>query len=150
MYSLTVMLHVFPTSYKLTKLLNTIRARKKYRSFEPLFVCCTFEAKFLPYFYLRSFTATPILMFELLQSKHVVNKVSVFQECWGSVAGCFCFVSQSRNNTSTSYKAIIQIWRLSMANQSKTNIDKNLCWFFAYAASKAVFQHSSQPYTKCI
>ena len=32
-----------------------------------------------------------------------------------------------RNNTSTRYKAIIQFWRLSIANQGKSNIDKNTC-----------------------
>ena len=32
-----------------------------------------------------------------------------------------------RNNTSARYKAIIQFWRLSIANQGKNNIDKNTC-----------------------
>ena len=32
-----------------------------------------------------------------------------------------------RNKTSTHYKAIIQFWRLSIANQGKSNIDKKMC-----------------------
>ena len=32
-----------------------------------------------------------------------------------------------RNHTSTHYKAIIPFWRLSIANQGKSNIDKNTC-----------------------
>ena len=43
-----------------------------------------------------------------------------------------------RNNTSTHYQVIIQFWRLSIANQSKSNIDKNTC-----EALKVVFQPSS-------
>ena len=48
------------------------------------------------------------------------------------VAGYFCLIispvmskNSNRNNTSTHYKAIIQFWRLSIANQGKSNIDKN-------------------------
>ena len=32
--------------------------------------------------------------------------------------------NSNRNKTSTRYKAIIQFWRLSIANQGKSNIDK--------------------------
>ena len=32
-----------------------------------------------------------------------------------------------RNHTSSRYKAIILFWKLSIANQGKTNIDKNTC-----------------------
>ena len=32
-----------------------------------------------------------------------------------------------RNKTSTRYKAIIEFWRHSIANQGKSNIDKNTC-----------------------
>ena len=35
--------------------------------------------------------------------------------------------NSDRNKTSTCYKAIIQFWRLSIANQGKSNIDKNTC-----------------------
>ena len=35
--------------------------------------------------------------------------------------------NSNRNKTSTRYKAIIQFWRLSIANQGKSNIDKNTC-----------------------
>ena len=35
--------------------------------------------------------------------------------------------NSDRNNTSTHYKAIIQFWRLFIANQGKSNIDKNMC-----------------------
>ena len=53
-----------------------------------------------------------------------------------------------RNHTSSRYKAIILFWKLSIANQGKTNIDKNTCepsFLFADEASKAVFLPSSQP-----
>ena len=33
----------------------------------------------------------------------------------------------ARNKTSTRYKAIIQFWKHSIANQGKSNIDKNTC-----------------------
>ena len=55
----------------------------------------------------------------------------------------------NRNNNSTHYKAIIQFWRLSLANQGtcKCNIDKNTCkpsnlclFFFSDEASMVVFQ----------
>ena len=35
--------------------------------------------------------------------------------------------NSNRNKTSTRYKVIIQFWRLSIANQGKSNIDKNMC-----------------------
>ena len=35
--------------------------------------------------------------------------------------------NSDKNKTSTRYKAIIQFWRLSIANQGKSNIDKNMC-----------------------
>ena len=40
--------------------------------------------------------------------------------------------NSDRNKTSTCYKAIIQFWRYSIANQGKSNIDKNTCklWIF--------------------
>ena len=36
-------------------------------------------------------------------------------------------LNPNRNKTSTCYKAIVQFWRLSIANQGKSNIDKNTC-----------------------
>ena len=54
--------------------------------------------------------------------------------------------NSDRNNTSTCYKAIIQFWRLSIANQGKSNIDKkNTC-----EPSKVVFQPLSQLYYRYV
>ena len=89
----------------------------------------------------------------LLQSKFVVNNVGML------LAAFVLFLSpamlnldrnSNRNNTSTRYKAIIKFWRLSIANQGKSNIDKNMCEtssLCSFLASKVVFQPSSQPYS---
>ena len=75
----------------------------------------------------------------------------MFQESWGCVAGCFCLVSQSSDvkskhkKNSTCYKAIIQFGRLSIANQGKSNIDKNTCkpsFIFADLMSSSKFNIS--------
>ena len=42
-----------------------------------------------------------------------------------SVQRCLIWIETDRNHTSSRYKAIIPFWRLSIANQGKTNIDKN-------------------------
>ena len=51
-----------------------IRAGKKVRIFEPSFVCYAFEDKFLPRCHAH------FIMFALVQSKRVVNKVGVFHK----------------------------------------------------------------------
>ena len=56
--------------------LKRTRAEKKFQMFEPLFVCCEFEAKFS----LRTFAAMPtVCACALVHSKRVVNNMGVFQ-----------------------------------------------------------------------
>ena len=55
------------------------RAGTKVGMFEPSFVCCAFEAKFLP-LKLRCYAHFNVCTCALLQSKHVVNNVGVLQE----------------------------------------------------------------------
>ena len=59
----------------------------------------------------------------------VFSNVSVFR-----IVEAVLLVSQSnnakssdRNKNSTSYKSIIQFWRLFIANEGNSNIDKNMC-----------------------
>ena len=157
MNALVVMLHVFAISYKLTKLLYIIRAGKRFKGSN----LCSFAAHSKLNVYLQSFTATPILMFAHV---HFYN-LNVWLTMWVCsrnveaqlLAAFVLFLSSAmpnldrhtdRNNTSTCYKAIM---RLSIANQGKSNIDKNMCepsFIFADEVSKAVFQPSSQPYSK--
>ena len=105
---------------------------EKVRRFEPSFVRCTFKTKFLPS-KLRCHAHFNVCTCALLQSKRMVNNVGVFQE---SEAASVSFLSPAmlnpsrnsdRNKTSTRYKAIIKFWRLSIAIQGKSNIDKNTC-----------------------
>ena len=64
--------------------------------------------------------------------RHVVNNVGMFQ-------------LSDRNDTSTRYKAIIQFWRLSIANQGKTvraTLIANMCkpsFILADEASNVIF-----------
>ena len=102
-----------------------IRAGMKVGMFEPSLVCCAFEAKFLP----LKLAATPTLMFAHV---HVYN-LNVWLIMWACsrkveavlLAAFVLFLSPAmpnldrntdRNNTNTRYKAIIQFWRLSIAN----------------------------------
>ena len=90
--------------------------------------------------YISTFAATPTLMFA---HTHFCNS-NVWLIMWVCsmkveavlLAAFVLFLSPAvpnldrntdRNHTSTRYKAIIQFWRLSIANQGKTNIDKNTC-----------------------
>ena len=81
-------------------------------------------------FSLRSFIATPTLIFAHVQSKHVVNNVCMFQKSLGCVVGCFCFISQScdansqQEQDSTCHKPINQFWRLSIAKEVRTTSTK--------------------------
>ena len=93
---------------------NYIVRLRKVRMFEPLFVCCAFELNCS----LQSFATTPTLMFAwsctLVQSKHVVNNVIVFQKSWGCVVGCFCLISQHtiqvyENNYGVCYDMLLQL-----------------------------------------
>ena len=56
-----------------------IRPGKKVQMFESSFVCCTFEAKFL-LLKLCCHTHFNVYTSTLVQSKHVVNNVGVFQK----------------------------------------------------------------------
>ena len=95
-----------------------IRAGMKVGMFEPSFVCCAFEAKFLP----SKLAATPTLMFAHV---HVYN-LNVWLIMWACsrkveavlLAAFVLFLSPAmpnldrntdRNNTSTRYKAIISL-----------------------------------------
>ena len=71
-----------------------IRAGKKVRFFEPLFVSNAFEAKFLPS-KLHCHAHFNVCRCALVKSKRVVNNVGVFQKSQGCVVGCFCLVSLS-------------------------------------------------------
>ena len=91
-------------------------------------------------FSLRSFAATPTLMFAHAHSCNL-NVWSIMWACSRKVEAvllaasvsflCPAMLNRSRNSdmnkTSTCYKAIILFWTLSIANQGKTNIDKNTC-----------------------
>ena len=91
-------------------------------------------------FSLRSFAATPTLMFAHAHSCNL-NVWSIMWACSIKVEAvllaasvsflCPAMLNRSRNSdmnkTSTRYKAIILFWTLSIANQGKTNIDKNTC-----------------------
>ena len=57
----------------------TLGLRTKVRRFEPSFVCCAFEATFLPS-KLRCHAYFNVCACALLQSKRVVNNVGVFHE----------------------------------------------------------------------
>ena len=112
--------------------------------------------------YISTFEATPTLMFA---HAHFCNP-NMWLIMWVCsmkveavlLAAFVLFLSPAvpnldrntnRNHTSSRYKAIILFWKLSIANQGKTNIDKNTCepsFLFADEASKAVFLPSSQPY----
>ena len=108
-----------------------IRAGKKLRIFEPSFVCCALEYKFS----LRSFA----LMFAH-EHLYTLNVWFIMWACFSkvetvSLAASVSFLSlamlnpsrnSDRNKTSTRYKAIIQFWRLSIANQGDSNIDKKV------------------------
>ena len=85
-------------------------------------------------FSLRSFTAMPTLMFAHVHVWLIIwacsSKVKAVL-----LAASVSFLSpamlnltrnSNRNKTSTRYKAIIQFWRLSLANQGDRNIDKKL------------------------
>ena len=63
--------------------------------------------------------------------------------------------NSDRNKISTRYKAIIQFWRLSIANQGESNIDKTLLkthanlrslQSFSQRSFKFDIDYSSQPY----
>ena len=92
------------------------------------------------HFYLWSFTATPTSM---CAHEHFYN-LNVWLIMWPCswnveavlLAAFVLFLSPmvsnlykstGRNHTSSRYKATILLWRLSIANQSKANIDKNMC-----------------------
>ena len=89
-----------------------IRAGKNLRMFKPSFICCTFEYKFS----LRSFTATPTLMFAHAHS----NVWLIMWVCSSKgedvlLAASVSFLSpamlnssrnRDRNKTRTGYKAI--------------------------------------------
>ena len=105
--------------------------------FEPSFVRCAFKPKFL-LSKLRCHVQFNICTCALIQSKHVINNVGMFKKVEAVLlAASVSFLStpemlnpssnSNRNKTSTRYKAIIQFWRLSIANQGKSNIDKNTC-----------------------
>ena len=97
--------------------------------FKPLFVCCAIEAKFLPF---EALLTLPL---------YVVHVWLIMWTCSRKVeavllAAFVLFLSPGTpnldrntdgNNTSTHYKAIIQFWWLSIANQGKNNINKNTC-----------------------
>ena len=116
MYSCT---HVVAISYKLTRLLYKIRVGKKFKGSN----LCSFAAYLKLNFYLRSFTALPILMFAHV---HFYN-LNVWLKIWACsrnfeaqlLAAFVLFLSPAmpnldrntdRNNTSTCYKVIIQFW----------------------------------------
>ena len=99
---------------------------------------CWFAAHSKLNFSLQSFTATPTYryMFALVQSKCVIMWACSRKVEAVLLAASVSFLSpailnpsrnSNRNKTSTHYKAIIQFWRLSMANQGKCHIDKNTC-----------------------
>ena len=112
------------------------RAGKKLQMFEPSFVCCAFESNF----FLLSFAATPTLMFAHTHL-YTLNVWLIIWVCSSKVEAVLLAASVSffspamlnpsrnsnRNKTSTRYKAIIQFWRLSIANQGESNIIKNTC-----------------------
>ena len=88
-------------------------------------------------FSLQSFTAMPTLMFAHVHFCNL-NVWSIMWACSRKVEAVLLAASVSihcpamlnpsrnsnRNKTSTRYKAIIQFWRHSIANQGKGNIDK--------------------------
>ena len=103
--------------------------------FKLSFICCAFESKCS----LRSFAATPTLIFV-----HVhLYTLNVWLIMWVYssevesllLAASISFLSpvmlspsknSNRNKTSTRYRAIIQFWRLSIANEGERNVDKKL------------------------
>ena len=116
--------------------------------FQSLFVCCAFEATFLP---LKLHCHVHINVCTYVHA-HLCN-LNVWLMMWVCsrkveavlLAASVSFLSpvmlnpsSNRSKTST-YKAIIQFWRHSIANQGKSNIDKNTC-----KASNVVLQPSSQ------
>ena len=110
------------------------RAEKKFRMFEPSFFCCAFKSKF----FLRSFAATPTLMFAHVHL-YTLNMWLIMWAYSSKVEAVLLAASVSflnpamlnpnrnsdRNKTSICYKPIFQFWRLSIANQGESNIDKN-------------------------
>ena len=65
--------------YKVCELITRQSGTRAGKRLEPLFVCYTFEAKFLCS-KLRCHAHFNVCVCALLQSKHVVNNVGVFQE----------------------------------------------------------------------
>ena len=113
-----------------------IRAGKKVRIFEPSFVYCAFEAKFLPS-KLRchaNFNVCTCALCNLnVWLKLWVCPRKVEAELLAVSAQIFIQAmlnpsrNSDRNKTSTHYKAIIQFWRHYIAKQGKSNIDNNTC-----------------------
>ena len=113
-----------------------IRAGKKVRIFEPSFVYCAFEAKFLPS-KLRCHAHFNVCTCALCN----LNVWLTLWVCPRKVEAELLAVSAQifiqamlnpsrnsyRNKTSTYYKAIIQFWRHYIAKQGKSNIDNNTC-----------------------
>ena len=107
-----------------------VKAGKKLRMFEALFVYCAFECKFS----LRSHAHFNVCACALVHS----NVWLIMWACSGKVEAVLLAASASflspamlnssrnsdRNKISTHYKAIIQFWRLSIANPGESNIDK--------------------------
>ena len=101
---------------------NCCRAGKRVRMFELPFVC------YIVNFSLRSFTAMPTLMFAHVHLCNL-NMWSIMWACSSKVEAVLLAASVSihspamlnpsrnRKKTSTRYKAIIQFWRHSIANQ---------------------------------
>ena len=103
--------------------------------FKLTFVCCAFESKCS----LRSFPATPTLIFAHVHL-YTLNVWLVMWVCSSEVESVLLTASISflspvmlspsrnsdRNKTITRYRAIIQFWRLSIANEGERNIDKKL------------------------
>ena len=102
--------------------------------FEPSFVCCAFEAKFLPsklhchahinmfaHVHLRNLNVWLIMWVCSRKVEAVLLAASVTFLCLNPSR------NSDRNKTSTRFKAIIQFWRHSVDNQGKSNIDKKMC-----------------------
>ena len=116
-------------------------AEKEVWRFELSFICCTFKAKFLP---LKLWCHTHFNFCACILVNDIINVRLIMCPCSRKVQAALLaaffvlFLSpvmlnssrnSNRNNASTRYKAIIQFWRLStrIANQDKSNINKNTC-----------------------
>ena len=89
---------------------------------QPLFLCCAFEATLLPAHFCNS--NLWLLMWACSMKVEAVLLVAFVLFLSPAVPNLDR--NTERNHTSSHYKAITLFWRLSIANQGKTNIDKNM------------------------